>query len=115
KRPHLRALALRLPLAELVAEREHALLRTRPLLVAPRTAERGVEPVLADRVEQGDRLQRVARRAWPGLLDNAALADRLLDRCDDQPLADLLDPAVAELDRLGEVVAGVDVHHRERE
>ena len=33
----------------------------------------------------------------------------------DQPLAELGHAAVAELDHLGEVVAGVDVHQRERE
>ncbi len=51
----------------------------------------------------------------PGLLDDAALVDRVLDARDDQPLAELGDAAVAELDHLGEVVAGVDVHQRERE
>ena len=71
--------------------------------------------VLLDRVEQRDGLQAVARRARAGLLDGAALVDRLLHGGDDQPLADLLDEPVAELDHLGEVVARVDVHHRERE
>ena len=33
----------------------------------------------------------------------------------DEALAELRDTAVAELDRLGEVVTGVDVHERERE
>ena len=36
-------------------------------------------------------------------------------RGDEQPLAELGDAAVAELDHLGEVVAGVDVQQRERE
>jgi hypothetical protein len=34
---------------------------------------------------------------------------------DDEPLAQLIDEAVAELEHLGEVVAGVDVHDREGE
>ena len=41
-----------------------------------------------------------------------------IDSCDardDEPLAELGDAPVAELDHLGEVVAGVDVHDRERE
>ena len=88
QRPQLRALALGLPLAELVAERQHALLGPRALLVAPGAAERRVEAVLGDRVEQRDRLQPVARGARPGLLDDAPFADRVLDRGDDQPLAD---------------------------
>ncbi len=59
--PQLRALVLRVPLAVLVAEREDALLGPRALLVAPRAAERGVEAVLGDRVEQRRGLQAVAR------------------------------------------------------
>ncbi len=51
----------------------------------------------------------------PGLLDHAAAVDRVLDAGHDQPLAQLGHAAVAELDHLGEVVARVDVHQRERE
>src|SRR3954469_17757769 len=76
--PQLRALVLGVPAAEVVAEREDPLLRAGPLLVAPRAAERGVEAVLGDRVEQRHGLQPVARGARPGLLDDAALVDRLL-------------------------------------
>ncbi len=61
--PQLRALALGLPLAELVAEGEDALLRARALLVAAGAAEGRVEAVLGDRIEQRDRLQPVARGA----------------------------------------------------
>ena len=73
------------------------------------------KPVLLDRVEQRRRLQLVARGARAGLLDDAALVDRLLHARDDEPLAELGDAAVAVLDHLGEVVPGVDVHDRERE
>ena len=51
----------------------------------------------------------------PGLLDDAAVVDRVLHARDDQALAELADAAVAVLDHLGEVVLGVDVHQRERE
>ena len=85
------------------------------LLVAAGAAHRGVEVVLLDRVEQRRRLELVARGARARLLDDAALVDRLLDARDDEALAELGDAAVAELDHLGEVVAGVDVHDRERE
>jgi hypothetical protein len=95
-----------------VAEGEDALLGAGALLVAAGAAERGVEAVLLDGVEQGHGLQPVARGAG---LDGAALVDRLLDGGHDQPLAELLDAAVAELEHLGEVVPGVDVHDRERE
>src|SRR5206468_7651134 len=66
--PQLGALVARVPAAEVVAEGEDALLGPRALLVAPRAAERGVEAVLLDRVEQRDRLEAIARGARPGLL-----------------------------------------------
>src|SRR3954466_15492508 len=113
--PQLGPLPARVPLAEVVAEAEDALLRAGALLVAARPAERGVEAVLLDRVEQRRRLQAVARRARPGLLYDAPAVDRLLHRGDDQPLAELGHAAVAELDDLGEVVARVHMHQRERE
>ena len=110
--PDLGALGARVPLAELVAEGQDALLRPRALLVAARAPEGGVEAVLLDRLEQHRGLEAVARRA---LLPDAARVDRLLHRRDDQPLVERLDQAVAELDHLGEVVAGVDVEDRERQ
>src|SRR3954464_3789426 len=113
--PQLGALVARVPAAEVVAEGEDALLRAGALLVAARAAERGIEAVLLDGVEQRHRLQPVARCARAGLLDRAALVDRLLHAGHDQLLVQLGDAAVAELDDLGEVVAGVDVHERERE
>ena len=113
--PELRTLRARVPLPEVVAEREDPLLRARALLVSPCAADRRVEAVLGHRVEERRRLQLVARRARPCLLDHAALVDRLLHRGDHEALAELGDAAVAELDRLGEVVARVDVHERERE
>src|SRR5215470_11880466 len=58
--PQLGALVLRIPLSELVAEREDALLRPRLLLVAARPADRGVERELGDRLEERHRLRRVA-------------------------------------------------------
>ncbi len=90
QRPQLGPLALGIPLPEVVAEREDALLGPGTLLVAAGAAERGVEAVLVDRVEQGRRLQPVARRARPRLLDHAPLVDRLLHAGHDQPLAELL-------------------------
>src|SRR6202043_738359 len=95
QRPQLRSLALGVPLAEVVAEREHPLLGPSALLIAPRPAERGVEAVLLDRIEQGGRLQPVAGRAGTGLIDHAATVDRLLHAGDDQPLAKLGDEPVA--------------------
>src|SRR5687768_14719961 len=78
--PQLGALVARIPLAELVAQREHPLLGACLFLVAPAAAEDGVEAVLLDRVEEGNGLQPVARRVGPRLFPHAALVDRLLDR-----------------------------------
>src|SRR6266545_2833184 len=61
--PELGPLRPGVPLAEVVAEREDALLRAGPLLVSARAADRGVELVLLDRVEQRRRLQPVPRCA----------------------------------------------------
>ena len=113
--PQLGPLRLGVPLAEVVAEREDPLLGPGPLLVAAGAPEGGVEAVLGERVEQRGGLEPVARRAGALLLDHAPGVDRVLHRGHDQPLAELLHAAVAELDHLGEVVARVDVHHRERE
>ncbi len=113
--PELRALGARVPLAEVVSEGEDPLLRARALLVSPCAADRGVEAVLRHRVQEGRRLELVAGRAGAGLLDDAPFVDRPLHGGDDEPLAELRDAPVAELDRLGEVVTRVDVHQRERE
>src|SRR5262249_31923883 len=61
--PELRPLGTRIPLTEVVAEREDPLLRARALLVAAGAADRGVVSVLDHRVEQRRRLQLVPRRA----------------------------------------------------
>ena len=113
--PQLRPLVLRVPLTELVAVAEHALLGPRSLLVATGPAEDGVEAVLGDRVEQRDGLQRVAAGTRTGVFDDPSGVDRILHRRDDELDSELLHGAIAELDQLGEVVTGVDVHDRERD
>ena len=79
------------------------------LLVAAAPAERGLEAVLLDRVEQRDRLEPVARGARAGLVGHATVVDRFLHGGDDQSRPDVLHHLVAVVDDLGEVVAGVDV------
>ena len=111
--PQLRSLRYRIPLPEVAAEREDSLLGPRALLVAPVPAEHGTESVLCDRVEQRDGLEPVPRRPGPSFYHSAAV-DRLHGG-HDQPLAELGQSAIAELDRLGEIVASVHVHDRERE
>ena len=111
--PQLGALVLGVPLAEVVPEAEHPLLGPGLLLVPAGPAEHGVEPVLLDGGQQRDRLQPVAGGAGAGVLDDQAAVDGVLHAGHDQPQAQLGDPAVPELDDLGEVVPGVDVHDRE--
>ena len=113
--PQLRPLVLRIPLAEVVAEGEDALLGPSLLLVAPGSAERSVESVFLNSPEEGDRLQAVAAGARATLFDGPARVDVVLHGCDDQPLADLRHPPIAKLEDLGKVVTGVDVHDREGE
>ena len=83
--PQLGSLRARVPLAELVAQREHPLLGPRLLLVAPAAPEHGVVAVLLENPQQGEGLQPVARRAGHGLLDDRAAVDVLLHRADDEP------------------------------
>ena len=111
--PQLRTLVLRVPLAERVAEAEDPLLGARLLFVAARAADAGVEAELGDRVEQRDRLMRVAALVRR-LQHDAALRDRVLDRAHDQPLAKLRRPCITKREHLGEVVAGVDMQQRKR-
>jgi hypothetical protein len=66
-----------------------------------------------DALEQRRGLQAVAAGPRPGLLDHLAGVDRLLDAGHHQPQAQLGDLLVAVGHDLGEVVTGVDVHHRE--
>ena len=110
--PQFGPLRLGVPLAELVAEAEHPLLGAGLLLVAARPAERGVELVLPDGAQQRHGLQRVARRT---VVHDPAGVDVLFDAGHDQTHAVAGDQFVAGGDHLVEVVAGVDVHHRERQ
>ncbi|SIN42885.1 Uncharacterised protein [Mycobacteroides abscessus subsp. abscessus] len=82
--PEFRALCAWIPLAELVAEAEHALLGTGFLLVAPRAAEHGVEAVLVDAAQQGRGLQAVTGGARAGFLDHRARVDVVLHTADFQ-------------------------------
>ena len=111
--PDFRPLGLRIPLAELVAEREDAFLGARLFLVAPSAADAGVEAEFLDRFQQRHRLRGIARI---GLAPqhHAATLDRILDAAHDQSLAQLGGARVTEIDHLAEVVAGVDMHQRKR-
>ena len=109
--PQLGPLVLRVPLAELVAEADDALLGARLLLVASAAAEDTVETVVVDGVEQRQRLERVAGAV--GALAQPAVVDVVLHARDDEPQAEPLDGLVAVGEHLGEVVARVDVQHRE--
>ena len=80
ERPELGALVARLPLAELVAHAEDALLGAGPLLVAPPAAEDGVVLAGGDRVQQRDGLEWVAGAVRS--LPEPAVVDVVLHRGD---------------------------------
>src|SRR5437899_7739930 len=103
--PQLRAMVILNTLAKLVAEREYALLGARLFLVAPRSADRGIERKLGDRFEQGHRLRGIPAFVEAAQFDRAA-ADRILDGAHDKPLAELGSAGVAECDHLREIVPG---------
>ena len=110
--PELGPLVARIPLAELVAQRDDALLGARLVLVAAGTAEDGV-------VACRRRSRRAAGRVCSGLRVpsarscEAAVVDVVLHAGDFETDAETRDGLVAEREHLGEVVAGVDVQHRE--
>ena len=109
--PQLGPLVARIPLAELVAQRDDALLGASLLLVAPPPAEDPVETALGDGVEQGAGLQRVASAV--AALAQTAVVDVVLDRGDHQAHPEALDDGVPVGQDLREVVAGVHVQQRE--
>ena len=111
--PQLGALVARIPLAELVAQRDDPLLGARLVLVAAGPAEDGVVPAGGDGVQQRHGLQRIARAV--GALLEAAVVDVVLHAGDFEPHAEAPHRLIAEREHLGEVVAGVDVQHRERD
>src|SRR5665811_2501696 len=84
------------------------------IFVATGAADTGVEAMGGDGVEERSGLQPVSHAAVPGV-GHPTGVDRLLHRGDEQTFAQLLDAPVAEVNDLGEVVPGVDVHHRERQ
>ena len=113
--PRLWALVARIPSTVAITERQDALLGASLVFVATPASERGVEAVLGDRVEQGDGLEPVAAGPWTGVLDRSAGVDRRLHTGHQKTSTHLTHELVAVVDDLGEVVTGVDVHHRERQ
>src|ERR1700722_1518868 len=87
--PEFGSLALRVPLTEGVAKREHPLLGPGLVLVSPGPAKGGVEAVGVDGVEQGGRLEAVAHTAGTRVR-HATLIDRLLDAGHEEPGSDRL-------------------------
>ena len=112
--PQFGTLVLRVPLAEFVAEREHALLGAGLLFVAARAADGRVETEFLDGFQQRHRLCSIAAVGFLVQAHRAAFHG-VLDRAHQQPLAEFGGAHVAEGDHFIEVVAGVDVQQRERE
>src|SRR5699024_1190858 len=105
--PEFRALVLGVPLAEVVAEREHPLLRACLLLVAAGAPHQRGEPVVFGGLQQHRSLRAVAGAV--AFLPYPPRIDRLLHGPHDESNAQFCDPPVAELEHLSEVLAGVDM------
>ena len=110
--PQLRSLVLGVPLAELVAEGEDPFLGPCFFLVPPGTTEGRVEAVVLDRFQKSRSLQTVASGPAARGFGDLARVDLFLHRGHHQSDTGLGHTAVTELDDLGEVVPGVDVHDR---
>jgi hypothetical protein len=93
--PQFRALVLRVPLAELVAEAHDALLGAGLFLVAAGAADAGVEAEFLDGFEQRHRLVLVARFVRR-LEHHRAALHRVFHRAHDQPLTQFGGALVAE-------------------
>ena len=92
---------------------EEALFGAGFFFVTAGAAQSGFEVELFQGVEEGDRLQAVPAGVGAGLFDDPPLVDRVLDVPDDEAGADLFHVFVSKVDRLFEVVAGVDVQKGE--
>ncbi len=114
KVPDFRALVLRVPLAEAVAEAEETLLGAGLFLVAPRAANQAVKTEFLDGGEQRGNLQLVAAD-FAGPRHRNAVGDGVLDLADDELRAEFLCAAVAELIQFGKMMAGVHVQKRHRD
>jgi len=112
--PQFGTLILRVPLSARVAKREDALLCARPLLVAPRAAERGVVAAFAQCIEECVRLQALAAEDRADRKWIRAVGQCRVIGMHAQIEAELARMAVAKLDHLPELVSGVDVQERKR-
>ena len=112
--PEFGALIFGVPLTEVIAVREKALLGTGFLFIASTATETGIVLMLFDGIEQSDRLQLIARGIRAFFLDHATGIDRFLDRSDHQARADFFDKFIAIGHGLVEIVAGIHVDQGER-
>src|SRR5581483_9591316 len=112
--PQLRALVLRVPAMLHGAEGEDPLLRARLLLVAAGTAERGVEPVLVERLLQSLRLHHVGVHHGTAVERVDAPRKALLVHVHEQVEPVLALHALAKRVHVLELPRRVDVQERER-
>ena len=110
--PQLGALAAGIPAAEGIADGEDAFLGAGALLVAAGATAHGVIFALGDGLYQRHGLQRVAGAI--GALLQVAAVDPVLDAGDVEASAGFFHEAVAEIDDLREVVAGIDMEQLKR-
>ena len=92
---------------------EEALLGAGLFFIAAAAAEAGVEFIVGNRIQQGDRLQFVPTGAVAFFLDHAALIDAVLHAGDLEVGADGLHEFIAVDQGFREVMPGVDVEQGE--
>ena len=110
--PELGRLVLEVPAAVLAARAEHALLGAGRLLVAADAGDQAVE-ACSRRAAFRPSVLRAAERAAGGRVGSICLHRRAV--LDDEIELPFLRVAVAERVDLREFLAGIDVHHRERD
>src|SRR5690606_16796003 len=102
------------PLPEIIAMAEDAFLGPRLFLIAPSATDRTIDLVLFDRSQKGERLKFVTARVEARLFLHVPRIDAFLHAAHDQLHTMFGHEPIAEFDRFLEVVAGIDVHQRER-
>src|SRR5262249_48336118 len=112
--PRLRALALGVPAMLRVAQREHALLGTRALLVAARTAKGSIEAVQVERLAQGLRLHHVGVQLRAMCDRRDAALEPVRVGMNDEVEPELAYAGVAERDHLAEFPGRIDMEKRKR-
>src|SRR6185437_4738208 len=111
KVPDFGPLIFRIPLAETIAEAEETFLRAGFFLIAPRAADAAIKTIFLDGAQERGDLQAIAADIAFGD-HRSAFGNGLIHRADNQFRAELLGAAIAKINQLGKLVAGLHVEQR---